>query len=954
MAQFEPFLALKASAGSGKTFALSVRYILLLLRGANASEILTLTFTNKATSEMKRKITHALHLLAFTPTTQEDLTLKQSYIDELLHMDPRLTLNFLQEHSLKVYEKFLVSDVMIMTIDAFLQSILHKFCWYVNIPYHFQAQENSELDTLSELFLAKITPHSRDLLLMLAQEEDKKTIKSIFPFFDDLLLHIAENQELMQIQPQEIPDQEILNIAYKIKDAVNTYSSKNTDNAVDFYSVPTLLKRGATWLTKKNLQDYRSFKKIPALQNLQADFIELKQYIAQYFIAKESRLLSHIFTLLQEYQQTLNLWQQRTNSLRFNDAILKTHELLCNNKISTDFLYFRLDSRITHILIDEFQDTNLLQYYILEPLIHEIVSGISTKNIQRSFFYVGDTKQSIYRFRGSMPELFDEVRLSIQQMRESILPYNWRSQQQIVEFINDTFTKAYQEIGKDYIPQQFKKEGGFVHILPYSTDNKEVFSLIITEIKMLLKQGITPDEIAILVLKNNDIEEIATEIKQHIPTIKVIKEGISYLGEYREVKALKEMMLYAQDSLPIHAKTFFALVNAQEKDEAFFNFIQQFLNAKISVAILIKKIMEHFQLFSIQAKKVLEYAIFAQKPQEVLDFIQRQNKIQIQEELCGIRILTIHASKGLEFPRVFVIDRLSKKNTQNKGLLFDYQGITLKHIFSGNKMRENFDENYKQAKQREAKRILEEDLNLLYVAFTRAKKSLHIFPKATQDFLEILHLSPLKMGELEAQDSTQKPEIENIQNKDDTPIIQKNFGRQHDFLRHNHLAYSSDTQHVDDSQYTRLEILKMRKKRQDIGKAFHLALEYHLKFQAQKEDIIMFLYNQFGHTLSADEINESYQKCEIVMQSAEFLEILSKGKIKCEVSFLQDNCLRRIDLLILGKNKAFVIDYKSGKLEQDAYYKQIKDYIEVVSSAYKKPTEGFLLDAKGKLIPVKE
>ena len=89
--------------------------------------------------------------------------------------------------------------------------------------------------------------------------------------------------------------------------------------------------------------------------------------------------------------------------------MLKNHELLIRN-IDREFFYFRLDDKITHILLDEFQDTSITQYQILKPIIDEIKSGDSRKNIdEKSLFVVGDEKQSIYMFRGSFTGVFEEA-----------------------------------------------------------------------------------------------------------------------------------------------------------------------------------------------------------------------------------------------------------------------------------------------------------------------------------------------------------------------------------------------------------------------------------------------------------------------------------------------------------------------------------------------------------------
>ena len=141
-------------------------------------------------------------------------------------------------------------------------------------------------------------------------------------------------------------------------------------------------------------------------------------------------------------------------------------------------MYFRLDSTISHILIDEFQDTSVLQYEILKPMIDEIKSGEGAKRFLRSFFYVGDIKQSIYRFRGGNSELF---KIAAQGMQEESLKINYRSAKNIVEFVNETFSNKIE----GFVPQESNsKIKGFVQV--YIQEKEAILSQVATSIRELL------------------------------------------------------------------------------------------------------------------------------------------------------------------------------------------------------------------------------------------------------------------------------------------------------------------------------------------------------------------------------------------------------------------------------------------------------------------------------------
>ena len=121
----------------------------------------------------------------------------------------------------------------------------------------------------------------------------------------------------------------------------------------------------------------------------------------------------------------------------------------------------RLDSRLKHLLLDEFQDTSVIQFDILRPLIEEIRSGVGV-NEGGSFFFVGDVKQSIYRFRGGVSALFHQV-AELFDVRVEPLRVNYRSRSKIVDFVNRSFEGKI----KGYIPQQSPQSfaGGYVEVV---------------------------------------------------------------------------------------------------------------------------------------------------------------------------------------------------------------------------------------------------------------------------------------------------------------------------------------------------------------------------------------------------------------------------------------------------------------------------------------------------------
>ena len=174
--------------------------------------------------------------------------------------------------------------------------------------------------------------------------------------------------------------------------------------------------------------------------------------------------------------------QNQRGVLSFDDLTYFTYRLL-HESMSREFLYFKIDSKFKHILLDEFQDTSTLQFLLLQPLIDEIFSGHGQSEF-KSFFYVGDTKQSLYRFRGGVEELFDKV---AETYGVDILPMdtNYRSAKNVVEQVNRWFEPTM----KGYVAQKSRQGTceGYVEVI----ESEELIDEAVVQAKRLLALGST-------------------------------------------------------------------------------------------------------------------------------------------------------------------------------------------------------------------------------------------------------------------------------------------------------------------------------------------------------------------------------------------------------------------------------------------------------------------------------
>ena len=278
------YLALKASAGSGKTFALTVRYITLLLLGAKPSEILTLTFTNKAANEMSERIYKTLLTLG------DD----EAYLSAIEKQSGLTKQDILGKKSFLV-KSFSNATLSIFTIDKFINKILREFCGYIGISDDFEIKVD-DIEALSMKFLQSLNATQFETLIDFSHYEKKK-FNSIFELFKNLL-EKNEIVDILNIDAKLIDLQKsnVLEFAFKIKEQILNCSgaSASAIKAVDFETFDELF--GRTWLEKDTLADYSYFKKC-ANEIIESYFSNLKDEIAIYYKLRAGYSLSKLFEL---------------------------------------------------------------------------------------------------------------------------------------------------------------------------------------------------------------------------------------------------------------------------------------------------------------------------------------------------------------------------------------------------------------------------------------------------------------------------------------------------------------------------------------------------------------------------------------------------------------------------------------------------------------------------------
>ncbi|TPH56358.1 RecB-like helicase [Helicobacter pylori] len=911
-------MALKASAGSGKTFALSVRFLALLFKGANPSEILTLTFTKKATAEMKERILDYLKILQKENLDEKEKEKSQNILKEL-EEKYRLDPSFVQNSAQKIYQRFLNAEIRISTIDAFFQSILRKFCWFVGLSANFEVNEDTKAhqQQLNESFLSALNNKQlEELSVFIAQclSYDSYTSDSILErlrFLKNKLYLFDPNKkdpafdEERFLEKLRSLNQQIQNIETASNEA------KKAIKCDDFRG---FLNSSLTWLEKKG--EYRYFKKFKdEIPTLESECEEIENDLKRYYEARESALFKKFPKFIQLYDKATS----KIQALDFDAIKDKVHALLNGyEEMPAEFFYFRLDSRIAHILIDEFQDTSLNDYKILAPFIDEIKAGIGQAKWHRSVFFVGDVKQSIYGFRGSFSSLFESVS---KDFYHDNLPFNHRSSPLIINYVNTIFKKAYQNSPTAYLEQKYPKASsnkhardGYVKVSLVADERELLLEQILQEVKNLLDHRIDPKDITLLCTTNDDALEIKNYLQKNLSAIRPSTESSAKLSQFVESKIIKNALEYAlaeEPYKPFYKHSVLKLAGYLHDDAIA---LAGFNPKKESVAGFVWKVMELFELYTECAQICLELAVGCEDANEFLEKLEAKEIASFKAE--GAQIMTIHKSKGMQFPYVIVCERLGKPKTNNSNqFLEEYSGTELIRLYYRMKNREVVDKDYARALDKEEAAKDHEETNVYYVAFTRAELGLIVVAKDKDQ----------KKDKKESKNKGMREKLDLVPLEEGTiaPVIssQKELSIPSVLIKPH--AYGEQVQEIEEepSDYEK----NNDQEAINFGIALHKGLEYQYAYRIPKKSVLEYLnYHHGFYGLDYQALEESL---ELFENDAKIQALFKNLALRGEVAFLFEGVVSRIDVLLWDKGQnLYVLDYKSSQNYQQSHKAQVSHY----------------------------
>lgn len=445
--EFPHILVMSASAGSGKTYNLSKRYVAFLLTPdipLSPRNILAITFTNKAAGEMKHRIISRLKEIALGDSDLKERAGEK--LDELL-------------------DKY--SDLKVQTIDSFLTSITMSSALELDLPPHFEIILDSSpaLDFVLDGLLSLVNPAlmNQGGVYQGSRGEGEGITRLFLNLLRELLRIDPEiGWDIKRIILKNINDlrrQEFLK-GLVLRKVFSFRDIKNKRVSIE-EAIKKLLKSGTLDFDRRFLKAANKFIEDKQFQPWDSKMF-LKEHVAQLCkknsaptpdhqrvwegIRKEISGLTEItahcrfspfINLLTRIDSGMQSFKNRAQAIFIEDLNIQLRAFLRREGIVPE-VYFRLGDRISHFLIDEFQDTSRLQWENLFPLIEETLSKAG------SLFYVGDKKQAIYGFRGGESALFDEAKVNFASIQEEnieeVFPeINYRSRENIVSFVNEVF-----------------------------------------------------------------------------------------------------------------------------------------------------------------------------------------------------------------------------------------------------------------------------------------------------------------------------------------------------------------------------------------------------------------------------------------------------------------------------------------------------------------------------------
>lgn len=1067
----------RASAGSGKTYRLTQDYIHLLFdpqRERAHRRILAVTFTNKATEEMKSRILKELFALS-----QGEKSIYRSGLAEKFNLNDEA----INARAKKVLTSILhdFSSFSISTIDGFFQQVIRSFAREIGVHggYNLELDSSTTLEqSVDHLFLDLSKVENKQLLQWLTEYAEERVEQSISwdmrqnirdlgkEIFKESYQYKAEETNRKLHEKEFLTDyrKKLKEITTKFDENIKTCASEAL-KIIQYNGLILNDFKGGTNSSIKNLEkiltgEYKvsatflsfaddvkncyskntSIETVSSIENaynngLQRWLMQINTLMQSDFVYYNTAkiIVKNIHTLgiLSDLAIQIKSLTDAQNSMLISDSNLLLNKIIDNSEMP--FIYEKTGTYIDNFMIDEFQDTSVLQWKNFQPLISNSLA------YNKFNLVVGDVKQSIYRWRNSDWKLLDEQLrddFRTEQIQEEYLDTNWRSDKNIVEFNNSIFNEAARllqlklngdlesvlplfpsleplthkiEHAYSFAAQHISQNAGtgyvqmsFIDKKNENEDDWKVDSL--KQLPLLLEnlqnQGYSPSDCCILVRYNHEVADI-TNYMLSFKTSDEAKTGYCYdmLGNQgllinraasvRFILGIMQLLMNPFDPIQLTIVNYeYARGRLHKSENEAINLCFAASNNKQEFSTLFSKAensaildFKYRSLYDLveQIISVFEVgtwhneAVFVQSFQDaVFKFTTGRNTdlnsflnwwnlksndrfVSTPEQQNAFRIMTIHKSKGLDFEVVimpFCDWELDKAKGRNTNFLwcqpseFPFNQLPLLPAEYNNSLKDTiFSEQYFDEQMH---RYID-NLNLAYVAFTRAKHELIcICPdnenknKKAKEFNKITSLSALLKNCF----------MENNSQPDKISLSQFYDPNNRVLTIGNPTQKINDTKRINDFEQKIVfypsvnssDRLFIRHQSTDFLITNQSVTNSKINFGIIMHDILRKINQKSDQSkaiqamLREGRINESERKI-IEAEMEKFWQIpgteswfTNNCRILNETSILTPSGKQyRPDRIVIQQNEAIIIDYKFGEKENSIYFDQVRNYMNLIS-----------------------
>lgn len=1042
----------RASAGSGKTHQLTGEYLQLLFASPFAyRHILAVTFTNKATDEMKVRIVEELHKLSSGQKSDHlnDLMHELKESEEKVRGKATKTLKYI----LHDYSAFSVS-----TIDRFFQQTMRAFTREIGIGngYSVELDQNRVLKESIDSLLSDLDKsENKQLLEWLIRFSEEKVeggetwnikkdiqnlseelFKESYKAFSDNIQSDINDKELLDSYKNSLLfiirdfEKQSRDIAQKALNIIDRYTLsfddfkgksrsplaayvKMTQGEIISLSVSFINLAGNidNWINTKTTPEDVRYKIEEAFSNglneCVCQTIELYSNTKAYQTAFEINRYYFALGILNDVDKKIREYTAENNIMLISETTELLHRIIDGS--DTPFIYEKVGTYINNYMIDEFQDTSGMQWSNFRPLIKDSLAADNQNLI------VGDVKQSIYRWRNSDWKLLEEQLdrdFANEGVEHKTLDVNWRSSRNIVEFNNQVFKKGAailcdefnEDIGdsenKDLAKLSEKIENAYVtieqsiapnkkdedgHVKVQFVDSEEhpdwqsyVLKQIPETVESLQDRGYSLKDIAILVRTKKEGADIANtllEYKNNNPESKykydIISDEALYVSSSKSVKLVISLLRYMQNPVDASLQTLAIheylkiqeQLNTENTIQRYLSIIKEFPEEVKSEIERIRELPLYemtesiFELFS-EAMEKNENTYIQSFMDMILDFTTRNSSdlesflqwwdesgsaktIFTPDGQDAIRIMTIHKSKGLGFEAVIIpfgdwsIDHKLPVILWCNPIIKPFNQLQLVPVKYSQKLKNTiFEYEYFNEKMH----AYVDNINVMYVAFTRAKKDLIVFaPKPQRD--KVTNTSSLLWACIN--------DSEHFNSED------KLFENGIDFKPHlKGNKYSTDKEIKVDSfdsiPYDKRLKLRLNNKYffSENGQREYGTLMHEIISKVESLDDIDEVIDSYYHSgyLTSDEKAKTSETIYNFLNSELVKDWYSKNyRVLNETEILQaKGGFVRPDRVMIKEDEAVVIDYKFGEKEDKKYLKQVKHYASQISKMGYKNVKGYV------------